>query len=63
MKGAARIVGAQAVATAAQALEDDVRHGRAADIGVFANALSDAVDNIGQHVVAAPAGTGNAYKL
>ena len=63
VKGAARIVGAHAVATAAQALEDDVRHGRAADIGVFANALSDAVDNIGQHVAAAPAGTGNAYKL
>jgi len=62
VKGAARIVGAQAVAAAAQALEEDVRHGRAAHIGVFANALSDAVDNIRQHVAAAPAGTGNAYK-
>ena len=62
VKGAARIVGAQAVAAAAQALEEDVRHGRAADIGVFAHALSDAVDNIRQHVAAAPAGTGNAYK-
>jgi two-component system sensor histidine kinase/response regulator len=66
VKGAARLVGAQAVAAAAQGLEDDVRHGRAADITVFATALSDAVDNIRQHVAAAPAGsparTGNAYK-
>jgi HPt (histidine-containing phosphotransfer) domain-containing protein len=66
VRGAARIVGAQAVAAAAQALEDDVRHGRAADITVFAAALSDTVDNIRQHVAAAPAGeparTSNAYK-
>ena len=66
VKGAARIVGAQAIAAAAQALEDDVRHGRTADISVFAITLSDAVDNIRQHVAAAPAGsparTGNGYK-
>ena len=66
VKGAARIVGAQAVAEAAQALEDDVRHGRAADITVFADALSDAVNVIRRYVAAAPAGsparTGNGYK-
>jgi two-component system, sensor histidine kinase and response regulator len=67
VKGAARIVGAQAVAEAAQALEDDVRHGRPADITVFADVLSDAVHAIGRYVAAAPAGTpsagtGSAYK-
>jgi HPt (histidine-containing phosphotransfer) domain-containing protein len=66
VKGAARIIGAQAVAAAAQALEDDVRHGRAADITVFAIALSDTVDNICRHVAPAPAGkpagADNAYK-
>jgi two-component system, sensor histidine kinase and response regulator len=66
VKGAARIVGAQGVAAAAQTLEDDVRYGRAADITAFAIALSDAVDNIRQNVAAAPAGkpggTGSAYK-
>ena len=66
VKGAARIVGAQAVAAASQALEDDIRHGRAADITVFAHALSDAVDGIRQYVAAVPgekpAGTGNVYK-
>ena len=54
VKGAARIVGAQAVAEAAQALEDDVRHGRAADITVFADALSDAVNVIRRYFAAAP---------
>ena len=67
VRGAAQIVGAQAVAAAAQTLEDDIRHGRAADITVFAAALADTVDNIRQHVAAAPAGTppagtGNAYQ-
>jgi HPt (histidine-containing phosphotransfer) domain-containing protein len=66
VKGAARIVGAQAVAAAAQALEDDVRHGRPADITAFAAALSDAVNAIRQNVAAAPLGkpaaTGNAHK-
>jgi len=65
VKGAARIVGAEAVAAAAQALEDDVRHGRAADITGFATALSETVDTIRQHVAAAPGekptGAGNAY--
>ena len=56
LKGAARIVGAQAVAEAAQALEADVRHGRTADITVFADALSDAVQAIRRYVAAAPAG-------
>jgi len=55
VKGAARIVGAQAVAEAAQMLEDDVRHGRIADITVFADALSDAVHAIRRYVAAAPA--------
>ena len=66
VKSAAHIVGAQAVAAAAQALEDDVRHGRVADITVFARALADAVDNIRQHVgavpVEKPANTANVYK-
>jgi len=66
VKGAARIVGAQVVAEAAQALEDDVRHGRPGDITVFTDALSDAVHAIRRYVAAAPggkpAGTVSAHK-
>jgi hypothetical protein len=47
-------------------LEDDVRHGRAAHITVFADVLSDAVNAIRRYVAAAPAGeparTSNGYK-
>jgi HPt (histidine-containing phosphotransfer) domain-containing protein len=66
VKGAAHIVGAESVAAAAQALEDDVRHGRRGDIAAFAHALSDAVENIRQHVAAVPVekdiGAVDAYK-
>ena len=66
VKGAAHIVGAESVRAAAQALEEEVRHGRSGDISAFAHALSDAVENIRQHVAAVPAerviGAVDAYK-
>ena len=50
VKSAARIVGAQRVADAAQAAEDAIRHGADADIDSFAQVLSDAVAQIQAHV-------------
>ena len=54
MKSAARIVGAQALASAAESLERDIRQGRSVDTTEFSGLLSGAVDNIGRHVVSAP---------
>ena len=51
-KSAARIVGAQALAAAADALEHDVRHGRETDVAAFGGALADAVRAIGAHASA-----------
>jgi HPt (histidine-containing phosphotransfer) domain-containing protein len=54
MKSAARIIGAQALAAAADALETDIRHGRSVDTTAFAAMLADVVDSIGKHAVIAP---------
>lgn len=54
MKSAARIIGAKNLAAAAQALEDDIRHGRPVDLTAFASMLSEVVDAIGSHVGAGP---------
>jgi two-component system sensor histidine kinase/response regulator len=54
MKSAARIIGAQALASAAESLERDIRHGRPVDTTEFSALLSGAVDNIGRHVISAP---------
>lgn len=53
-KSAARIIGAEDLAAAAQALEDDIRHGRPVDLTQFAGMLSDVVNAIGKHVTAVP---------
>jgi HPt (histidine-containing phosphotransfer) domain-containing protein len=50
LKSAARIIGAQALAQAAEALESDIRHGRLVDSTAFGRALSDAVSVIGAQV-------------
>ena len=50
LKSAARIIGAQTLAHAAEALESDIRHGRLVDSTVFCRALSDAVSVIGTQV-------------
>ena len=50
LKSAARIIGAQALAQAAEALESDIRHGRLVDATAFGRALSDAVSIIGTQV-------------
>jgi len=54
MKSAARIIGAQALAAAADSLETDIRHGRSVDTTAFAAMLADVVDSIGKHAVIAP---------
>ena len=50
LKSAARIIGAQALAQAAEALESDIRHGRLVDSAAFRRALSNAVSVIGTQV-------------
>jgi HPt (histidine-containing phosphotransfer) domain-containing protein len=52
LKSAARIVGAQTLAAAAEALEVDIRHGRPADMRAFRDALFAAITVIGRHVIA-----------
>jgi len=54
MKSAARIIGAQSLATAAESLERDIRHGRPVDTAPFAGALADVVDSIVKHVGGVP---------
>lgn len=49
VKSAARIVGAQNVADAAQAAEHAIRHGQQAEVAAFAGALADAVAQIDAH--------------
>ena len=52
LKSAARIVGAQALAQAAEKLESDIRHGRLIDTTAFGGALADAVRHIATHLSA-----------
>ena len=54
IKSAARIVGAESLATTAEALERDIRHGRSIDTTAFASRLSEVVDIIGRHAGRAP---------
>jgi HPt (histidine-containing phosphotransfer) domain-containing protein len=46
IKSAARIIGAESLATTAESLERDIRHGRPVDTTAFAGGLSDVVDII-----------------
>ena len=55
LKGAARIVGAHAVAEAAARAEDDVSHGGTQSLDALHDALCDAIASISVHVAVAPA--------
>ena len=50
LKSAARIVGAETLARAAEMLESDIRHGRMIDTHPFCSALTQAVGVIDAHV-------------
>ena len=54
IKSAARIVGAESLATTAESLERDIRHGRSIDTTAFASRLSEVVDIIGKHAGRVP---------
>ncbi|HEY4139620.1 MAG TPA: Hpt domain-containing protein [Casimicrobiaceae bacterium] len=54
IKSAARIIGAESLATTAESLERDIRHGRPVDTTAFASGLSDVVDIIGRHAGRVP---------
>ena len=54
IKSAARIIGAQSLAAAAESLERDIRHGQPVDTTAFASGLSDVVEIIGKHAGSVP---------
>ena len=54
IKSAARIVGAESLATTAESLERDIRHGRPIDTNAFAGGLSEVIDVIERYAGRVP---------